>query len=79
MFKYTEQSRQLLDLELIIIQNSRNPCLFNSIEEQLTDRLLAHAIKAPIPEIRLQHIPSCHLHNRTKIAERLLNAYHIQR
>ena len=59
-----------------IISSSRSPGLSNSVDELLTERLLAHPARLPLPEATLANIPAVERPNRIRIADRLIKAYH---
>lgn len=59
-----------------IIAATRSPGLADSPESLSTDRLMAHPVRNPFPNIELSSIPAEPRPNRIKIAERLIDAYH---
>jgi hypothetical protein len=59
-----------------IIQASRSPGLSDSLENLLTERLMAHPARIPLPNVELRSIPANDMPNRVKVAERLLRSYH---
>ena len=70
------EQQNTIDRLIALIQNSRSPGLFNSPEELLTERLLAHPVKSPPPQVQLTSQPAMVNPNRLRVAERLLKAYH---
>ena len=59
-----------------IVARSRSPALFGSVEDLLTERLLAHPAAIPLPAAELGSQPAIGDRRRIESAERLLAAYH---
>lgn len=59
-----------------IIQASRSPGLSDSLESLWTDRLMAHPVRSPLPDVELSSAPAIDTPNRVQVAKRLLDAYH---
>jgi hypothetical protein len=59
-----------------IVDKSRSPGLFKSTEELLTDRLLAHPAKDPLPSAKLSSQGAIDNPNRVLVADRLITSYH---
>ncbi|WP_417385601.1 putative sugar O-methyltransferase [Gimesia sp.] len=84
--RYVDQVRQTrasaedLEKEIArlneIINHSRSPALFQSKDDLLTERLLAHPAIIPLPEVSISSSPAIDNSNREIVAERLLDAYH---
>jgi hypothetical protein len=66
--------QQLADLSEIVAE-SRSPGLFTK-SGLLTDRLLAHPAKSPLPPVRLVTRPAESKSDRVAVARRLIAAYH---
>jgi hypothetical protein len=59
-----------------VIAKGRSPGLSASVDELLTERLLAHPARLPLPEVALNSSPATERSNRIRVAERLIRAYH---
>ncbi len=59
-----------------LIKASRSPGLFNSSEEFLTERLLAHPVSHPMPSVSLTSERATKKSNSVAIADRLIKSYH---
>jgi len=59
-----------------IIELGRSPGLSSAPEDLLTERLMAHPVLKPRPNIELASVPASDLPNRVEIAERLISSYH---
>lgn len=59
-----------------VIAKGRSPGLSASVDELLTERLLAHPARLPVPEVALNSTPATERSNRIRVAERLIRAYH---
>lgn len=70
----TAQQQEIVALKRLIAQ-SRSPALFNNEDDFLTERLLAHPITRPWPQIKLARCPPNNGFDRQRIAKRLLTAY----
>jgi hypothetical protein len=66
---------EIRDLQQIV-SRSRNPALFGSVNDLLTERLLAHAVMSPLPPVELGSESAIDNPQRIDFAERLLVAYH---
>lgn len=59
-----------------VIAGGRSPGLSGSVDESLTERLLAHPARSPLPAVTLSSIPAAERPGRARIADRLITAYH---
>ncbi|WOD40412.1 putative sugar O-methyltransferase [Nodosilinea sp. E11] len=76
---YTRQNKNILAENKRLqelIKNSRSPGLFDSPDDFLTERLLAHPAKNPLPSVNLSSQKAVDGLNRAVIADRLIKSYH---
>ncbi len=73
--EYSKKDEELNHLKKLI-DHSRSPGLFSKEEDFLTERLLSHPVKSPLPQMSLTSYQCEKKKNRIRVAERLLAAYH---
>lgn len=74
----TELSAKQVQIDKLmdLIEKSRSAGLFGSAQDFLTERLLAHPVTIPCPEIKLASQEAQDKGNRIHVADRLIRSYH---